>query len=317
LSQSRKQKIREDLQKQRRRRRTITTTAIAAIAMTAVIIIIILLQRPPPPTGLLDQPISQSLYDQLTGVSNSTLTAAINAPGVTRLSSVTGTPLTSSSKPEVLYIGAEYCPFCAAERWSIGVALAKFGSFTGLTYMLSGDSPESFPDTATLSFRQSSYTSQYVSFASVETNDRSPSHNSLQSPTTEQQAVWDAYDPSRGIPFLDIGGSTGKQYLIGSSSPHSGAQFSPVLLSGLNWTEIGMQLNNPSSSAGQAIDGAADTIISALCNLDGGAPSNVCSNSYAQIVQAPFTTGQVPPADRQVRFQISEREVPISWKNLS
>src|SRR5205823_15010475 len=37
-----------------------------------------------------------------------------------------------SGKPEVLYIGAEYCPFCAAERWSLVYALARFGTFKGL-----------------------------------------------------------------------------------------------------------------------------------------------------------------------------------------
>src|SRR5690348_7156130 len=29
---------------------------------------------------------------------------------------VTGTPLTSNGKPELLYLGGEYCPYCAAER---------------------------------------------------------------------------------------------------------------------------------------------------------------------------------------------------------
>ena len=43
-----------------------------------------------------------------------------------------GTPLTSGGKPEVLYMGAEYCPFCAAERWSMIVALSRFGTFSGL-----------------------------------------------------------------------------------------------------------------------------------------------------------------------------------------
>jgi hypothetical protein len=35
-------------------------------------------------------------------------------------------------KPEVLYIGAEYCPYCGTERWSMIVALSRFGTFRGL-----------------------------------------------------------------------------------------------------------------------------------------------------------------------------------------
>ena len=30
-----------------------------------------------------------------------------------------GTPLTANGKPEMLYMGAEYCPYCAAERWAM------------------------------------------------------------------------------------------------------------------------------------------------------------------------------------------------------
>jgi hypothetical protein len=307
--------MREDLQKQRRRRRTITTTAIAAIAMTVIVIVIIILQRPPPPPapGTIGSPISQALYSQMSGVSDATLNAAINAPGVVGLVSVTGTPLTSSSTPEFLYIGAEFCPYCAAERWSMVVALAKFGSFTGLpSYMLSSDS-DIYPSTPTLSFRQASYTSNYVSFVSVETQDRN--HQPLQTPSSAQQGVMNQYDPPGYIPFIDIGGSSAKQFVINAPN-HSGAQYSPSILTGLNWTEVGMQLDNPSTAVAKSVDGVADTIISAICNLDGGAPASVCNNNYAKIVQAPFATGQMPPLDQQVSFQLSEREVPVFWKSF-
>ena len=40
--------------------------------------------------------------------------------------------LTANGKPEMLYMGAEYCPYCAAERWAMIVALSRFGTFTGL-----------------------------------------------------------------------------------------------------------------------------------------------------------------------------------------
>jgi hypothetical protein len=32
----------------------------------------------------------------------------------------------------MLYIGAEYCPYCAAERWPLVMALSKFGTFSNL-----------------------------------------------------------------------------------------------------------------------------------------------------------------------------------------
>src|SRR5438874_585634 len=62
-----------------------------------------------------------------------------------------GTPLTKDGKPEVLYIGDEYCPYCAAERWAMAVALSKFGTFTGLRGIRSSSS-DAFPSTPTLTF---------------------------------------------------------------------------------------------------------------------------------------------------------------------
>jgi len=32
----------------------------------------------------------------------------------------------------VVYIGAEYCPYCAVERWPLIVALNRFGTLTNL-----------------------------------------------------------------------------------------------------------------------------------------------------------------------------------------
>ena len=34
--------------------------------------------------------------------------------------------------PAMLYYGAEYCPYCAAERWAIATALARFGTWSNL-----------------------------------------------------------------------------------------------------------------------------------------------------------------------------------------
>ena len=42
-------------------------------------------------------------------------------------------PLSFDGKsPAILYYGAEYCPFCAAERWAIIAALSRFGTWSGL-----------------------------------------------------------------------------------------------------------------------------------------------------------------------------------------
>ena len=72
-----------------------------------------------------------ALTDQVTSVPAATLDqvggGTVTAPPTT----ISGAALTSGGKPEMLYIGAEYCPYCAAERWAMIVALSRFGTFSG------------------------------------------------------------------------------------------------------------------------------------------------------------------------------------------
>ncbi len=81
---------------------------------------------------------------------------------------LSGAPaLTTGGKPEVLYMGAEYCPFCATERWAMLNALSRFGAFSNIRFIHSAadDTPASVP---TLTFYQSGYSSKYVAFTPVE-----------------------------------------------------------------------------------------------------------------------------------------------------
>src|SRR5271155_4359240 len=40
--------------------------------------------------------------------------------------------LVSNGRPEVIFLGAEFCPYCSVERWSLVMALSKFGNFSHL-----------------------------------------------------------------------------------------------------------------------------------------------------------------------------------------
>ena len=57
-------------------------------------------------------------------------------------------------KPELLYMGGEYCPFCAAERWAIAAAVSRFGTLSGLHFIHSSPT-DVYPSTPTLSFYKS------------------------------------------------------------------------------------------------------------------------------------------------------------------
>ena len=169
-------------------------------------------------------------------------------------------------------MGAEYCPYCAVERWAMIVALDKFGNFTGIEYMQSAPLPEAFPNTPTFSFRNATYTSNYIAFVSVEQQDRN--HNPLQTATAAQTALLKQYDTAGSIPFVDFA----NQYAI------TGAQVLPTAFAKANWTQIASQLDNASSPIALSVDGAANHLISAICKIDGGFPSSVCSQSFAQTV---------------------------------
>lgn len=210
----------------------------------------------------------------LTGVTSTTLSAVgFTQAGVASPVKINGTSLVSDGKPEVLYIGADYCPFCAGERWPLIIALSKFGNFTGLQYMLSS-STGTDPKSPTFTFFGSAYASNYISFVSVELYTRV--HNVLQTPTSAEQALLTEYDTSSTIPFVDFG----NQFM-------SQSQYDPSLLDNMNWTYIGSQLNNPNSNIGAAIDAAANYLISAICHITNEQPSSVCSienNMYSAVL---------------------------------
>ena len=102
---------------------------------------------------------TQAVVTQITTLPTAQFEAVGEGTANNLIKPVTGTPLTGASgKPLVLYIGAEYCPYCAAERWPLIVALGRFGTFSGLRTTTSSSS-DAFPDTPTFTFHGATYTS--------------------------------------------------------------------------------------------------------------------------------------------------------------
>lgn len=202
-------------------------------------------------------------------------------------SAITGDPLTSGGKPEMLYIGAEYCPYCAAERWPMIVALSRFGTFTGLATTRSAarngaGTAEPYPNTATWTFANARFTSDYLTFSSVEEYTNIPDastggYTTLQTPTAEQQALVEKYDAANqgAIPFLDFG----NRYMS------VGASYDPGVLQGLTWSQIAADLHEPSSRVAKGALGAANYITAALCKLTDNKPATACTPAV-QALQA-------------------------------
>jgi hypothetical protein len=98
---------------------------------------------------------------------------AVGAGTATGFEAITGQPaLTAGGKPEVLYLGGQYCPFCAAERWALAAAAGRFGTLSGLSLIRSSPA-DVYAGTATLSFEKAHYSSKYLAFVPVEWFDES------------------------------------------------------------------------------------------------------------------------------------------------
>lgn len=187
--------------------------------------------------------------------------------------------LTANGKPEIIYVGAEYCPYCAAERWGTVVALSRFGTFSGLVLTRSSSS-DVYANTPTLSFRNVTYTSKYITFNATETQDRTS--QPLATPAADIMAIFSQYDTapyttSQGsIPFM----SYGNQYVT------VGGPFFPTMMSGLTWQQVSSQLKDPKSDVAQAVIGSANYQTAAICKLTNNQPGSVCDTTVIKQLEA-------------------------------
>jgi hypothetical protein len=206
----------------------------------------------------------------------------VNPAGTDYLVPVSGSALTSAGKPELLYVGANFCPYCAAQRWAMIVALSRFGTFSGLSTIHSSttDSPA---DIASWTFYGAKYTSKYLSFASVEETKNYRTGNSaspdvgyvpLQAPTSAQQALLAKYD-SNYIPFIDV---ANKYVQVGNLPPYG-----PQLLQGMSWSQIAQAMQDPDSAIAQCVDASANYLTAAILKVTGNQPASVCTPAIKKL----------------------------------
>ena len=189
---------------------------------------------------------------------------------------VSDTTVTLENKQYFLYVGAQFCPFCAAERWSIVKALANFGTWSGLGPDTSADEEAGFSKIPTYSLLNAKYESQYISFGHKEPADRSGKPFPGQELTDFEKQWNDKYNPKGGIPFLFLGG----KYIQLSSG------FSPGLLSGKTYAQVKADVDsNVNTPYVIAINKEADILTAYLCKSTNNQPSAICTDPrIAQLV---------------------------------
>ncbi len=221
-------------------------------------------------------PLTTALFDQVANIPAKDLIQAAEAEP-TNTQPPTKLPASNKvlllgGKPEVLYIGAEFCPYCAAERWSLVMALSKFGTFHNVLGTTSS-STDVNASTPTFSFYKSTYTSPYLSFVPVETETNTKA--TLQNPNAAQSAIWAKWDAppyvsaadEGSIPFIYVGG----KYLVTAVSYDASHIAGWQMLAAVSYMTAG---NNTTSKGAEAVAGY---FISDLCTLTHNKPAAVCN----------------------------------------
>ncbi len=170
----------------------------------------------------------------------------------------------AGAQAEVLYIGAEFCPYCAAERWALTVALSKFGEFSNLSLITSSGG-----DVPTLSYVGSTFAGDLVVFDPVELQDQDG--EPLEDATDAQMERFRGAGGG-AFPFIDIpgvgfqkGGSVAFPVLVGHTQ---GAIAAELAASTEDDTD-------PDTIPG-TVNASAGAFIRAICEATGGEPGAVC-----------------------------------------
>lgn len=259
---------------QQRRQRHVFGGTTAVLLVAVVALVAILAPSSPGPVGGPGSSSTLTAYIQKgVAVSDSTLEAIGLPSNVRAPNSVPGgAPLTQDGKPVVVFVGGEYCPFCAMERWALVVALSRFGTFSHLGQAISSSSTDYFPGLQSWSFKDSAFTSSTLSFAPAEVYSSTPNptgsgYEPLQSLTPLQAQAYSPYGDS-GYPFVDIGG---RYVALGSGT-------NPGVLQNLSLDQIASQLDDPSSPVAQAVDGTANYLIAAMCSVTSSHAAAICTS---------------------------------------
>jgi uncharacterized membrane protein YgcG len=259
---------------------------LAAVVVAVVVVLVVgggsSSPRKPAPQAAVNQmnsiPVSV-MVDGATKVGAQGLNYAVNATGGT---------LTKDGKPEVLFIGAEFCPICGAERWPMTMALMKFGQFTNLqeTHSAVADG-----NVGTWSYYGATYTSPYLTFQSYEIYTNQPAggyYQKLQKLPADAQANWTAnLGTNLTFPFINFAGKEALET----------AQFNPSTIYNHNFDTILGAVGSNDQTTGANIDAAAAVFTKYLCGITNDQPSAVCS--AVKNVSAPVTqsnTGSSTPS---------------------
>ncbi len=264
-----------------RRRRSPATllTWLTVVVVLAIVVVLLVVKASTgnlgssPPTPPQITPAPSDLVGQVTGIPASVFNQiGVTSPAVPITPPVAApsgvSPLERDGKPVVFFYGAEFCGYCAAERWALIASLSRFGAFANLGLIRSTGTQypagiESF------TFRNTTYRSKYLVLETIERrSDYNPTgaeFTSLQKPSASETRLLTTFHVV-GYPFIDVA----NRYVT------DGPSYSPSFLSGLTWSEIGSYLDEPQQPVAEAVVALSNDYSAAVCASTGGHPGSVC-----------------------------------------
>lgn len=269
---SARQKVREQQQReaaQRRKSRVLGVTAIVLVAVLGLVGVFWLVGQQKREQAEQHTAEGTALAQALTSIPASTFDA-VGAQPAQGAFKADPQGRKAGDKGRVLYIGAEFCPYCAVERLALTSALSRFGTFEGLKDTLSSPNEGPVSNIPTVTYTGSTYRSDVLDFTAVETADRMQQPTG-EKPSAEDEATFRRLQPEGGIPFVHYGAAwTG------------GATFNAAeLFAGRQEGDLAAKLKDPKSAETKLVVGAANVITAQICKETAGKPANVCSSKGA------------------------------------
>jgi Domain of unknown function (DUF929) len=262
-------------------------TVVLVLVIVIVLVVIKVTGTPStstPPGAPSPTPAPASVVKAVTGIPGAVYDAVgvkSSDVGLTPPSLLHGQPpLTRDGKPELVFVGNEFCPYCAAERWALVAALSRFGTFGNTLYATQSGANEAFPGTPTFTFDGTRYKSRYLAATLVEhfgdeRNGAGTAYAVLERLTPQVETLLKKYDrrtpgaPGGVVPFVDVA----------NKAVVAGGQFSPSVLQQLTVNEIASGLSDAKDPATQAIVAAANYLSAVICGADGQLPARVCTST--------------------------------------
>ena len=269
-------------QEQRRSRRfIIATSAIVTLIVLVVAVAVIGAARNSTSRATADGPLPADVQAALTSIPADVYDQVGAGTAANPPHKPAGlSPVVVDGKPQILYVGTEYCPYCAGLRWSTVTALARFGTWEPLHVSASGAAPEAFPSTATVSFSGSKYQSEHITWAGYEmsSNEKGTDGRYTQLDVLPDDDL-NRYVQLNSAPPLPAGSAGGVPFVsIGGTTLQAGGLYDLSVLRGLSAERIVDRLDNPNDPVTQGVIGGANVLTAAICEQTGGQPVDVCDS---------------------------------------